>query len=62
MCVAVARIGHADQRIVAAPLRELATVDMGPPLHSLVVVGTMHPLEEDALRMFPLSRAGYSTE
>lgn len=35
LCVAVARIGQPDQKIVAASLGELKDVDMGKPLHSV---------------------------
>jgi diphthine synthase len=37
--VCVARVGAADQRIVACSLEEAATLDMGKPLHSLVIPG-----------------------
>ena len=37
--VCVARVGGADQRIVACSLEEAATLDMGSPLHSLVIPG-----------------------
>ncbi len=52
LCVGVARVGADDQQIVAAPLKQLATRDLGPPLHSLVVTGHMHPLEIDMLKLF----------
>jgi diphthine methyl ester synthase len=37
--VCVARVGATDQRIVACSLEEAATLDMGKPLHSLVIPG-----------------------
>ena len=73
-CVAVARLGQEDQRIVYATLAQMAAVvapvgggggdggdgedeavtpdviDLGPPLHSLVLVGDTHPLEDEVLR------------
>ena len=45
ICVGLARIGADDQKIVAGTVKELATCDLGPPLHSLIVAGHMHPLE-----------------
>ncbi|KAK7488488.1 hypothetical protein BaRGS_00020273 [Batillaria attramentaria] len=54
VCVGLARVGGEDQSIVAATLRQLATVDMGGPLHSLIIPGNMHPLEMDMLRLFAL--------
>lgn len=52
MCVGVARIGADDQKIVAGPMASLRDVDFGPPLHSLVIAGDMHLLEEDMLRYY----------
>lgn len=52
MCVGVARVGADDQRIVAGPMVSLLEVDFGPPLHSLVIAGDMHMLEEDILRYY----------
>ena len=53
LCVAVARLGRDDQRIVAATLAQMASgcdgLDMGPPLHSLVLVGDTHPVELEVL-------------
>ncbi len=37
--VCVARVGAVDQRIVACSLEQAASLDMGPPLHSLVIPG-----------------------
>ena len=49
---AVARIGSDSQEIVTCTLEEMTGVDLGAPLHSLVIPGTMHPLEEQMLTMF----------
>ena len=35
--------------MVAGSMRQLLTVDFGAPLHSLVIVGETHPLEEEML-------------
>ncbi|KRX85279.1 Diphthine synthase [Trichinella sp. T6] len=51
-CVGLARIGWPDQKIVCRSLAEMSTTDLGEPLHSLVIVGSTHPLEEEALRMW----------
>lgn len=42
------------ERIVAGPLGRLRDVDFGPPLHSLVIVGEMHEMEEEMLKQFML--------
>jgi diphthine synthase len=49
MACGVARVGAADQQIVVAPLEELAKVDFGGPLHSLVIAGDIHECETDHL-------------
>jgi len=51
-CVGVARLGQPDQRIVSGTLEELLEVDMGEPLHSLVLVASTHPLEDDMLKFY----------
>ena len=48
----VARVGADDQRMTVGTLRQLCDVDLGPPLHSLVVAGTMHPLEVSMLKQY----------
>ncbi len=56
LCVGVARIGQEDQRIVCATLAQMAAppgephgIDLGLPLHSLVIVGETHPVEMEVL-------------
>ncbi|XP_061594854.1 diphthine methyl ester synthase [Cololabis saira] len=51
VCVGVARLGSDDQLIRAGTLRQLASCDLGGPLHSLVVTGRLHPLEVELLRL-----------
>jgi diphthine synthase len=52
--IGLARVGHAsEQRIVSGTLEELAKQDLGPPLHSLVLCGDMHPEE---IKWFDLYR------
>lgn len=49
---AVARAGSPAPRVVAGPLRAVAAADLGPPLHTLVVPGKLHFVEEEALGAF----------
>jgi diphthine synthase len=49
MCVAVARIGQDDEKICACTLGEMRRVDMGAPLHSLVLVGDVMEIESAML-------------
>lgn len=51
VCVGLARLGSDAQTIRAGTLRQLASCDLGGPLHSLVVTGRLHPLEVDMLRI-----------
>ena len=53
LAVAVARVGSENQRIASGTLRQLTEVDMGPPLHSLVLLGSrVHDLERDFIKDF----------
>lgn len=62
LAVAVARLGATDQKIVAGTLQELTEVDMGPPLHSLILVGSrLHDLERDFLRLFAVNGSTFES-
>ena len=50
-CVAVARIGQDDEKIRTCTLGEMRRVNMGEPLHSLVLVGDVMDVERAALRL-----------
>lgn len=52
ICVALARIGSDTQLIRKAQLKDLLELEMGPPLHSLIIAGKLHPLESDMLKLF----------
>ncbi|XP_066947674.1 uncharacterized protein Dph5 [Macrobrachium rosenbergii] len=52
LVMGLARIGCSTQQLRACTLEELAKVDMGEPLHSLVVVGETHPMEDEYIDMF----------
>ena len=47
--VVVARAGSPDPLVVADTLEGLAGQTFGDPLHLLVIPGSLHPLEADAL-------------
>ncbi|XP_028358715.1 diphthine methyl ester synthase isoform X1 [Phyllostomus discolor] len=58
LCVGLARVGAEDQRIAAGTLRQMCTVDLGGPLHSLIVTGgSLHPLETEMLSLFAVPEA-----
>ena len=55
LAVAVARVGAEDQKIASGTLQQISRVDMGPPLHSLILLGSrVHDLEKDYIRGFAI--------
>lgn len=60
LAIGLARVGQgAAQVIVAGTLAQLALVDFGPPLHSLVLVGgDMHELEAAMFEHFKWREGG----
>lgn len=50
--IGIARLGHSDFKIVAAPIKDLLSVDFGTPLHSIIVPGDLHHVEEEALLLW----------
>ncbi|HXG14147.1 MAG TPA: diphthine synthase [Candidatus Nitrosotenuis sp.] len=50
--IVTSRIGSEDQNIVAASIKNLLGVDFGAPPHSIVIPGTLHFTESDALKAF----------
>lgn len=55
LAVGVARVGSSLQKIACGTLKELCSVDLGPPLHSLVLLGKRtHDLERDFIRTFAI--------
>lgn len=52
ICVALARIGSEVQKIQKCTLKEMVEIDLGPPLHSLIIVGHLHPIEIEMLKLF----------
>ena len=62
LAVGVARVGAEDMKIVVGTLEELASrdVDLGKPLHSLVLVGRRgHEMEREFLKEFALDRGRF---
>ena len=60
LAVGVARLGSEDQQIVSGTLEELSNVDLGRPLHSLVLCGKkMHEMEVEFARGFAVDQAKF---
>ena len=60
LAIGVARVGAKDQKMVTGTLKELCEVDLGPALHSLVLLGSRrHDLERDFIRLFAVDVATF---
>lgn len=56
LAIGAARVGSREQRLACGTLRELSEADLGPPLHSLVLLGKRaHDLERDYIRAFAIN-------
>ena len=52
-CFGLARIGGETQLVISGPLRAFAEeIEMGPPLHSLVLCGELHEMEQTMYEHF----------
>ena len=56
LCVAMARIGWDNQKIISGKMTTVLNSDVGPPLHSLVIVGETHFIEADMLKLFAVNK------
>ncbi|KAL8940218.1 MAG: hypothetical protein Q9216_002927 [Gyalolechia sp. 2 TL-2023] len=57
LAVGVARLGANDQRMAAGTLKQLIEVDLGPPLHSLILLGKrVHDMERDYIRQYSVDK------
>ncbi|KAL8303121.1 hypothetical protein RB597_005256 [Gaeumannomyces tritici] len=62
LAIGAARVGGKTERFVAGTLRELCDADdaLGPPLHSLVLLGSRtHELEHDFVREFAVDKENW---
>jgi len=62
LAIGAARVGGPDQKLVVGTLRELTQVDMGRPLHCLVLIGRRtHDMEKDFIRHFAINTATFDS-
>lgn len=54
LVVGIARLGQPSQLIIAGSIKELLSKDFGEPLHSLIIPGKLHDIEEKMLSYFKL--------
>lgn len=60
LAVGVARVGAEDMGVAVGTLRELMGVDLGGPLHSLVLLGgRTHDLEREYIREWAVDRGNF---
>lgn len=52
LVIGLARVGTPTQQLKTCTLEDMAKVDLGGPLHSLVIVGETHPMEDEYVDMF----------
>lgn len=50
-------VGTNHELSISGTLQRLATEDFGEPLHSLCIVGKLHPLEADMLKHFAVDKS-----
>jgi diphthine synthase len=50
-CVGLARVGSTTQTIAQGNLEDIGNWELGGPLHSLVIIGNSHPLEDRMLEL-----------
>lgn len=59
LCIGLARMGQPTQKVVAGTLEELSKIDMGAPLHSLIVCGTVLDYEQEVVKEFLVEGSTY---
>ncbi len=62
LAIGAARVGGKTEKFVAGTLKELCDADdeLGPPLHSLVLLGKRtHELEHDYVREFAVNKENW---
>lgn len=60
LAVGLARVGCEDQHIVACSLQDMSHVDLGPPLHCLIIPAEkLHPLEIEFLTQYTLDKSQF---
>ncbi|KAK9880493.1 hypothetical protein WA026_011734 [Henosepilachna vigintioctopunctata] len=53
LCIGLARVGCEDEKIIACTLNEMLEVDLGKPLHCMVIAAPkLHPLELEYVDQF----------
>ncbi|KAF3918698.1 hypothetical protein AA313_de0207479 [Arthrobotrys entomopaga] len=60
LAIGIARLGSEDQAFAVGTLEQLMSWDIGPPLHSLVLIGRkVHHMEIEFIRDFAIDKAKF---
>ena len=60
LAIGAARVGSFEQKLACGTLGELTAVDLGSPLHSLVLLGKRtHELERDFIREYAINQQAF---
>lgn len=60
LAIGAARVGAKEQKMVVGTLKELSDTALGPPLHSLVLLGSRrHELERDFIRPYAVNAESF---
>ena len=51
-CIGLARVGTDSQAIVSGTLESFCARDMGEPMHSFIICGEMHEMEQEMFNFF----------
>lgn len=53
-CIGLARVGTNSQKISSGPLKAFFDFDMGEPMHSFIICGEMHEIEQEMFDFFKI--------
>lgn len=51
-CIGLARVGTDSQAIISGTLESFVSRDMGEPMHSFIICGQMHEMEQEMYKFF----------
>tara|TARA_B110000285_G_C14885565_1_gene496000 strand:- start:270 stop:491 length:222 start_codon:yes stop_codon:yes gene_type:complete len=51
-CIGLARVGTDSQAIISGTLESFVNRDMGEPMHSFIICGQMHEMEQEMFKFF----------
>lgn len=61
-CIGLARVGQPTQKIVSGTMKELLSIDFGEPLHSVVIPGHQHFIEEQMYGFYHWDKEAFKAQ